>query len=218
LTARDLVQGAAVAFKITPRDTAFYDMFEDAAKHCVEGANLLAQMLGADQEGRKPLAKRFTELEHEADASLAAIINKTNKTFVTPFDRDDILALANAIDDCIDSMEEAADLIVLYKVGELPTRMGEVVQVLQRSAELTVAAMPRLRALDKLDDYWIEIGRQEHQADRLHRKILAQLFDEYANDAVNLIKLKEIADCLEDAADYFEEVSEVVEGIALKES
>jgi uncharacterized protein Yka (UPF0111/DUF47 family) len=78
--------------------------------------------------------------------------------------------------------------------------------------------MPRLRALDKLDDYWKEIGRQEHQADRLHRKIMSQLFDEYAEDVVTLIKLKQIADCLEDAADYFEEVAEVVEGIALKES
>ena len=203
--------------RITPRNTTFFDLLAESARHLVTGADLLGQLLGADRADRKAVAAQLRDAEHAADEATHGIMRRLNQTFVTPFDRDDIYGLASALDDCMDHMEEAGDLIVLYKVDDLPPRVSEVVNVLQRCAELTAEAMPRLRSMDKLADYWVEINRLENQGDKLHRKLLAQLFDDTA-DPVQLIKLKEIVDVLEDACDSFERVANLVETIALKES
>ncbi|WP_454050735.1 DUF47 domain-containing protein [Cellulomonas sp. Marseille-Q8402] len=203
--------------RLTPRDTSFFDLLAASAAHLVTGANLLAELLGADRSARKAIAKQINEVEHLADEATHTIMRRLNQTFVTPFDRDDIYGLASALDDCMDFMEEAADLIVLYKLDELPARVSDQVQVLQRSAELTAEAMPRLRSMDSLSEYWIEVNRLENQADKTHRKLLAQMFDEIT-DAIQLMKLKEVVEKLEDAADAFEKVANMVETIALKES
>ncbi|HEY0187383.1 MAG TPA: DUF47 family protein [Cellulomonas sp.] len=203
--------------RLTPRDTSFFDLFAASASHLVTGANLLAELLGADRSARKALAKQISEVEHQADEATHSIMRRLNQTFVTPFDRDDIYNLASTLDDCMDFMEEAADLIVLYKLDELPARVSDQVQVLQRAAELTAEAMPRLRSMDSLAEYWVEVNRLENQADKSHRKLLAQLFDEIT-DPIQLMKLKEVVEKLEDAADAFEKVANTVETIALKES
>ncbi|GAB2463650.1 DUF47 family protein [Promicromonospora xylanilytica] len=204
--------------RLTPRDTTYFDLLAALAQHLVRGSSLLAELLGADKAGREKLAEEMHEVEHLADDATHSIMRRLNQTFVTPFDREDISGLASALDDCMDEMDEAADLIVLYKVGGLPDRVSEQVQVLQRCAELTAEAMPRLRSMDKLADYWVEVNRLENQADKLHRKLIAQLFDDLAGDPVQLMKLKEIVDVLENAADSFEKVANMVETIALKES
>jgi predicted phosphate transport protein (TIGR00153 family) len=206
-----------VRLRLTPRDTSFFDLLAALAEHNVTGANLLAELLGTPRDDREKVVARMTEVEHLADDATHSIMRRLNQTFVTPFDRDDIYGLASALDDCMDEMEEAADLIVLYRIDELPLRVSEQVQVLQRCAELTAEAMPHLRSLDKLEDYWVEINRLENQGDKVHRKLIAQLFDE-VTDPVELMKLKEIVDVLEDAADAFEHVANFVETIALKES
>ncbi|WP_456789447.1 DUF47 domain-containing protein [Cellulomonas sp. P5_C5] len=203
--------------RLTPRDTTFFDLFAAQAVHLVTGANLLGEMLGADRSTRKEIGKRIADAEHEADDATHSIMRRLNQTFVTPFDRDDIYTLASSLDDCMDFMEEAADLIVLYKVDALPARVSDQVQVLQRAAELTAEAMPRLRSMDSLSEYWVEVNRLENQADKIHRKLLAQLFDE-VTDPIQLMKVKEIVEKLEDAADAFEKVANTVETIALKES
>lgn len=203
--------------RLTPRDTSFFDLLAASAVHLVTGANLLAELLGADRSTRKAIGKQITEVEHLADEATHSIMRRLNQTFVTPFDRDDIYNLASALDDCMDFMEEAADLIVLYKLDELPHRVSDQVQVLQRAAELTAEAMPRLRSMDSLSEYWVEVNRLENQADKSHRKLLAQLFDEIS-DPIQLMKLKEVVEKLEDAADAFEKVANTVETIALKES
>ena len=204
--------------RLTPRDTKYFDLLADLAQHLVRGSSLLAELLGADKAGRAKLAEEMHDVEHLADDATHSIMRRLNQTFVTPFDREDISGLASALDDCMDEMDEAADLIVLYKVDGLPDRVSDQVQVLQRCAELTAEAMPRLRSMDKLADYWVEVNRLENQADKLHRKLIAQLFDDLANDPVQLMKLKEIVEVLENAADSFEKVANMVETIALKES
>ena len=204
--------------RLTPRDTTYFDLLAALAQHLVRGSSLLAELLGADKAGREKLADEMHDVEHLADDATHSIMRRLNQTFVTPFDREDISSLASALDDCMDEMDEAAELIVLYKVDALPDRVSEQVQVLQRCAELTAEAMPRLRSMDKLADYWVEVNRLENQADKLHRKLIAQLFDDLAGDPVLLMKLKEIVEVLENAADSFEKVANMVETIALKES
>ncbi|HEX5510875.1 MAG TPA: DUF47 family protein [Actinomycetales bacterium] len=203
--------------RLTPKDTSFFDLFAAQAQHLVVGAGLLAELLGADRAGRETIAKQMREIEHACDESTHEIMRKLNSTFVTPFDREDIYSLASGLDDCMDLMEEAADLIVLYKVEELPRAVADQIEVLQRCAELTAAAMPRLRSMKDLSDYWVEINRLENQADRVYRKLLGDLM-ENATDAIALIKIKEVVAELEAAADAFEKVANYVETIAVKES
>lgn len=203
--------------RLTPQDASFFGLLASLAGTLVEGAGMLAQLLGQDQRGRERIAQDMREAEHRADEATHEIMRRLNSSFVTPFDRQDIYALAGGLDDCMDHMEAAADLIVLYKIGELPAGVADQVTVLQRQAELTADAMPRLRSLRDLADYWVEINRLENQADRAYRTLLGEMFDN-VSDAVHLIKLREIVQELEAAADAFETVAHTVETIAVKES
>src|SRR6185437_8200378 len=157
------------------------------------------------------------EAEHAADESTHEIMRRVNSSFITPFDREDIYALASALDDCMDEMEAAVDLIVLYRIDELPGGVAAQVEVLARMAELTAEAMPRLRSMKDLTEYWIEINRLENQGDQLYRRLLAELFNGDLK-ATAIMKLKEVVDGLEAAADAFEQVAHTVESIAVKES
>ncbi len=202
--------------RLRPTDTSFYDMFTESAKNLVEGAQLLAEMLptGAD---RAELASRMREAEHQGDETTHSIVRKVNTTFVTPFDREDIYRLAAGLDDVMDFMEEAVDLVVLYEIEELPGELANQVEVLQRCAELTADAMPRLRTMRKLEEYWIEINRLENDGDKSYRRIVAKLFNG-RYEALTVMKLKDVVDSLEAAIDAFETVANIVEQIAVKES
>ncbi len=203
--------------RLTPQDTTFFDDFAVLAGTLVEGANLLADLLGQDRAGRERNAELLRDAEHRADEATHAIMRRLNSSFITPFDRQDIYALASGLDDCMDLMDSAADLIVLYRLEELPPGVSDQVTVLQRQAELTADAMPMLRSMKDLADYWVEINRLENQADRTYRKLLGEMFDEIT-DAVQLLKLREVVQELEAAADAFEKVAHTVETIAVKES
>ncbi len=155
--------------------------------------------------------------EHAADETTHTLIRRVNSTFVTPFDREDIYALGSGLDDVMDMMDEAVDLILLYEVKVLPPELAGQVDVLQRCAELTAAAMPGLSSMKGLEEFWIEINRLENDGDKNHRRILASLFSgEYKT--IEVLKLKDIEESLEDAIDAFEKVANIVEQIAVKES
>lgn len=205
-----------MAFRFKPVEGAFYELFADSAGHLVDGASLLAEMLseGADREG---IAARMRAAEHDADETTHAIVRRVNQTFVTPFDREDIYDLASALDDVMDYMDEAVDMVLLYEVDELPKEMVKQVETIQRCAELTADAMPRLRSMKDLDEYWIEINRLENQGDKSYRRFLAKLFSG-SYEALEVLKLKDIVDSLEHAIDGFERVANIIEQIAVKES
>jgi uncharacterized protein len=206
-----------VGFRLTPHDTSFYDLLATSAILLVDGAHELTRLLGVEHSEREAVADRMRELEHAADESTHAIMRKVNSSFITPFDREDIYDLASHLDDCMDLMEAAVDLIVLYRIGDLPDGISAQVEVLARMSELTAEAMPRLRSMRDLSEYWIEINRLENLADHIYRKLLAELFNNGA-DAIVVLKLKEVVDLLEAAADAFETVANRVESIAVKES
>jgi predicted phosphate transport protein (TIGR00153 family) len=203
--------------RIKPKENSFYEMFASSADNLVTGAKLLTELLGADVSARPEIAERMRAAEHAGDDTTHAIMRQLNASFITPFDREDIYALASQLDDCMDFMEEAVDLVVLYQLDELPPQIADQIEVLVRAAELTAEAMPRLRTMKDLSEYWIEVNRLENQADQIHRKLLAKLFSgQY--DALMVLKLKGIVDVLEEAADGFEHVANTVETIAVKES
>jgi predicted phosphate transport protein (TIGR00153 family) len=205
-----------VGLRFRPVDTTFYDLFTESAQHLVAGAGLLAEMLSDDSD-REDVAQRMREAEHQADETTHAIVRRVNSTFVTPFDREDIYALASGLDDVMDMMDEVVDQILLYEVKVLPAELSAQVEVIQRCAEITAAAMPQLQSMASLDEYWIEINRLENAGDKNHRRTLANLFSgEYK--AMEVLKLKDIVESLEGAIDAFEKVANTVEQIAVKES
>jgi uncharacterized protein len=205
-----------VGLKFRPTDTSFYDLFTEAASHLVVGSSLLAEML-SETANHEDVARRMREAEHAADETTHAIVRRVNSTFVTPFDREDIYNLASGIDDVMDMIDEVVDLILLYEVKVLPPELSNQVEVIQRCAEITATAMPGLKAMQDLDEYWIEINRLENVGDKNHRRMLAHLFSGEFK-AMEVLKLKDIVESLEGAIDAFERVANIVEQIAVKES
>ncbi|MGX5654006.1 DUF47 domain-containing protein [Geodermatophilus nigrescens] len=203
-------------FSLTPKDNAFYGLFTASAQNLVEATTVLGEFIH-DNRRRTELADRLRELEHVGDQSTHAVFRQLNSSFVTPFDREDIYSLASHLDDVMDFVEAAADLVVLTRLGTLPPEMSQQTALLQRAAETTAEAMPRLRTMRDLPDYWIEVNRIENEADKLYRRLLSRLYSgEF--EALEVLRLKEVADQLEEAADAFEKVANVVESIAVKES
>jgi predicted phosphate transport protein (TIGR00153 family) len=206
-----------VRLRLTPRKDSFYPMFAASGQNLVTGARLLKELLGAAPSDRKEIAEKMRAAEHAGDEVTHAIMRELNESFITPFDREDIYRLASSLDDVMDAMEAAVDLVVLYQIGELPPEVADQVDVIERAAELTAEAMRKLRSMKDLSEFWIELNRLENQADQIYRRLLARLFGGDF-DAMTVMKLKEVVDQLEGAADAFEHVANTVETIAVKES
>ena len=203
-------------FSLTPKDSSFYKMFADSANNLVSATQILADFVHLNGD-RGVLMEKLHEHEHTGDTITHSIFKQLNSSFVTPFDREDIYNLASDLDDVMDSIEAAADIVVLTGLGTLPAEMAQQVELILRAAQTTAEAMPRLQTMKDLPDYWIEVNRLENEADKLYRRLLSRLFSgEF--DALEVMKLKEVADLLEEAADAFEHVANVVETIAVKES
>jgi predicted phosphate transport protein (TIGR00153 family) len=208
-----------VRFKLRPSDDTFYEYFSKAAANLVQGTELLTELAlpGADVQS---ISERLVEVEHDSDAITHELYNKINTSFITPFDREDIYQLGSQLDDIMDHLEAVGSLLYLYGLTKLPTlprEVHEMVNVLDQQAKLTASAMPRLKTMKNLSEYWVECNRLENEGDRGYRMLLVRLFSgEY--DALTVLKMKEVADELEAACDAFEHVANTVETIAVKES
>jgi predicted phosphate transport protein (TIGR00153 family) len=211
-----------MAFRLTPHERGFYPLFTRAAENIATAADELAKLVATEPAGRAPLAARVKEAELAGDELTHEILVKINTTFVTPFDREDIYRLASALDDVLDAIEEAADRIVLYRLGALPAGIADQVELLQRAAAVTAAAMPRLEKLADLQSYWIDVNSLENEADSVYRALLGDLLappdPAPPADVLTVLKTKEIVETLEEAADAFETVANTVESIAVKEA
>jgi len=208
-----------VRFKFRPSDNSFYEFFVQAAQNLVRGTELLSE-LALPMADIQSIADRLEEVEHDSDKITHEVYNKINSTFITPLDREDIYRLASTLDDVMDHMEAAGNLVYLYgltKLPALPREMHDMVHVLDQQARVTAVAMPRLKSMKNLKEYWVEVNRLENEGDRAYRMLLVRLFSgEY--DALQVLKMKEVADELEKACDAFEHVANTIEQIAVKES
>ena len=204
-----------------PDGPSFFDLLSTQAAQLVTGANLLASMLGASPEERVALRDQLHEVEHQGDEVNHQVVRRLNLSFVTPFDREDLGFLASRLDDCMDLMDEAGDLFVLYGLTSIPDEVGahlaSQVNVLTRCADLTAEAMPGLKSPLDLRDYWVEINRLENEGDRAYRLTLTNLFDS-GLDPVTIITDKDVIEVLERCADAFEDLANGIESIAVKES
>lgn len=202
--------------RLKPKSGLFYTLFTSSSQCIRNGAETLSGLTRPDAD-HAAVAAQMVELEHECDRITHELFQTLNSSFITPFDRSDIYVLGTALDDVMDHMEAAAQLISLYGVAAMPDKLIEVIGTLETCSQVTAEAMPRLASMKGLQEYWITINELENTADNLYRTFLAELF-QGSWDALTVMKLKDVADELEDAADAFERVSHVVESIVLKES
>jgi predicted phosphate transport protein (TIGR00153 family) len=197
-----------------PKDREFFDLFEEAASNIVRAADLLDQMLTSFPE-RSDLARDILICEQEGDRITHDIIRRLNQTFVTPIDREDILAMASALDDVVDFTEEVADFMGLYRIEAPMEQAQRMAHILLQSSRQIAEAMPRLRGFKDISHYTVEIHRLENDGDRVVREALAALFDN-GIDPMVVIRWKDIYERLEHAIDATEHVANILEGIVIK--
>jgi uncharacterized protein len=199
-----------------PRDREFFDLFEEAGGNILRAAALLEEMLSEYPE-HADLAREILICEQEGDRITHDIIRRLNETFVTPIDREDIYALASALDDIVDFTEEVADYLGLYKIEAPMEQAQDLAKVLHQSARQISKVMPRLRGFKDISHYTVEINRLENDGDRITREAMASLFDN-GIDPMVVIRWKDIYERLENAIDSTERVANIVEGIVIKNS
>ncbi|MBA3302040.1 MAG: DUF47 domain-containing protein [Thermoleophilaceae bacterium] len=201
---------------IAPRDREFFDLFEEAGTNIVRAAELLDQMLNHFPENNG-LTRDILICEQEGDRITHDIIRRLNHTFVTPIDREDILALASALDDVVDFTEEVADYLVLYKIEAPMEQSQKLAGVLLQATRQIAGAMPRLRDFRDLSHFTVEVHRLENDGDRIVREAIASLFDT-GIDPMVVIRWKDVFERMEEAIDSTEHVANILEGIVIKNS
>ena len=206
-----------VRLPFVPKEMKFFDLHEASAKNTVKAAQALKEMLESWQfiDSR---AAEITELEHEGDTITHQIISLLHRTFVTPFDREDIALLAHTMDDVIDFIHAAADAMFIYKIKEPTQRAKELADIILQGAnemEKAVSGLRKRSQLQMVQDRCVEINRLENMADRVYRAGMAELFDN-TDDIAEIIKWREIYGHMESATDRCEDVANVLEGVALK--
>jgi predicted phosphate transport protein (TIGR00153 family) len=197
-----------------PKEREFFDLFEEAGTNCVRAASLLEKLLDEWPEQRE-LSRDIVVCEHEGDRITHDIIQRLNQTFVTPFDREDIIALASGLDDVVDWIEEVADFLSIYRIEAPMGQAQEMARVLHESVSNICGAIPRLRSLQDVHRYTVEVNRLENEGDRILRSALASLFD-HGIDPMMVIRWKDIFERLENAIDATETAINILEGIVIK--
>ena len=204
---------------LIPKDTNFYDLFERGVTKVHEGVQLLEDLV--KNFINVPLkAKRIKDVEHEADLITHETVAKLNKTFVTPFDREDIHGLICSLDNILDHVEAAADKLSLYRINEIKpdaTLLTDILLHAVQEVQKTVAQLRHLKGGNSILQHCIEINRLENEGDFVYRSAIAKLFEK-GEDTLDVLKWKDVYESIENAIDSCEDVANVIEGVALKNS
>jgi len=203
-----------MAFRLLPREEKFYTDFLALADELKRGARLLEEMLAPE----RPVwdkADEIKEVEHKCDFLTHEIIQRLNRTFVTPLDREDIHALARSLDDVMDAIDASAALVRLYRLESVRPGARELARTITASTDQVHLALSAMEKHKALTTHAVEINRLENEADRVHQQAVSRLFDD-ERDPIVVMKWKEALDFLEDATDRCEDVANVLEGVMVK--
>ncbi|PYQ74677.1 MAG: DUF47 domain-containing protein [Acidobacteria bacterium] len=203
-----------MAFRLIPREEKFYKDFQALADELKKGAALLEAMLAPE----RPVwdkADEIKEVEHKCDFLTHEVIQRLNRTFVTPIDREDIHALARSLDDVMDAIDASAALIRLYRLDSVRYGARELAHIISVSTHQLRLALDALENHSGIITHAVEINRLENEADRTHQQAVSRLFDD-ERDPLLVMKWKETLDFLEDATDRCEDVANVLEGVVVK--
>jgi hypothetical protein len=201
-------------FRLIPREEKFYTDFQALADELKRGARLLEEMLAPERPAWDK-ADEIKEIEHKCDALTHEIIQRLNRTFVTPLDREDIFNLARSLDDVMDAIDAVASLVRLYRLESVRVGARELARIVTASTDQVRLAVGAMQEHKGLMPHAIEVNRLENEADRVHHQAVSKLFDE-ERDPLAIIKWKETFDFLEDASDRCEDVANVIEGVMVK--
>jgi uncharacterized protein len=204
-----------VRLGLKPQKRAFFSLFAAASSNIVEISRLLAELLEQYPEDSRELIAKIKEREHEGDQVTTELIGLVNRTFVTPFDRDDIFRLATALDDICDHIDDAATNLELYDVRRVPERAREQVNVINRAAAKLDASVRCLDGFKDADGELRGLRELEDEGDRLVRQAVAELFRS-GQDPISIIRWKDIHEQLEQAVDAFQTAADVLEAVLVK--
>jgi predicted phosphate transport protein (TIGR00153 family) len=200
---------------LVPRTTEFYDLFNAAGENALEAARK-AEVRFRTFPRPEVSQQEIKRLENAGDDLTRQIIELLNTQYITPFDREDIYQLAKEIDDVVDFIENASDLLDLYKVDRPMEQALEQCRVLVAGTEGLAAALAELRGLRQAERHLVEVKRLEDEGDRIVRDAIAELFQNSHVDPVTIIRWKDIFEALEDAIDACETAADVVGNIVVK--
>jgi predicted phosphate transport protein (TIGR00153 family) len=203
-----------MAFRLIPREEKFYSDFQALGDELKRGGRLLEDMLAPERPAWDK-ADEIKEVEHKCDVLTHEIIQRLNRTFVTPLDREDIHELARSLDDVMDAIDDTATLVRLYRLESVRFGARELARIVTASTDQVRLALTALEHNKGLMAHAVEINRLENEADRMHQQSVMRLFDE-ERDPIAVMKWKETLDFLEDATDRCEDVANVLEGVVVK--
>jgi predicted phosphate transport protein (TIGR00153 family) len=202
------------AFSLIPRDVKFYDEFVALSEEIRTGARMLRDMLGSDPLDMSNVAA-IKDQEHKCDERTRGIVDRLNRTFVTPLDREDIHSLAIKLDDVMDAIDATAAVMRLYKITRARTGARRLAELVCESMDRICEALAALERRKGVLELVARVNQIEREADRMHQDSIVALFDE-EHDPISVIKWKEILDFLETATDRCQDVSDSIEGIVVK--
>src|SRR5438034_10614525 len=201
--------------RLLPREEEFFDLFVAVATRNIEAAQHLQDLFAAPPDRRVAHVEAIKRLEHEADQVTHEIVNRLDRTIITPLDREDIHQLASDLDDVMDAMDGTARRAQIFRLGAAPQGVLRLVDVLERMMGVLAEAVSRLKKGNDVIKYCVEAKQLEEEGDSIYHEALGQLFEK-ERDAIELIKWKEIYDNLEGTLDQAEDVANVVESITIK--
>ena len=201
--------------RLLPREEEFFDLFVAVATRNKEAAQHLRDLFDAPPERRTPHVEAIKRLEHEADQVTHEVVNRLDRTFITPLDREDIHQLASDLDDVMDAIDGTARRAQIFRLGLAPPGVKQLAEVIQRMVAVLAEGVSRLKKGDDVMRFCVEAKQLEEEGDAIYHDALGQLFDK-ERDALEVIKWKEIYDNLEQTLDQGEDVANVLESITLK--
>jgi uncharacterized protein len=204
-----------MAFSLLPREEVYFDYFSQMAAKIEEAAGILVEMLDGRAKDLGEFKQRIKDVEHACDTIMHQITTKLNKSFITPFDREDIYHLSVALDDICDYIDAGARAVVMYDIREFNDHSRQLARIIVDLGKQIQAAVTMLSKPNDMNKHFVEIHRLENEADDVYFRAMGELFKD-SPDAVTVIKWKEFYDILENATDRCESVANIIESIVLK--
>lgn len=204
-----------MAFSLLPKEDEYFTLFSQMTAKMQEASNALVEMVQGDPANFEIVTKKIKDAEHGCDAITHEITTKLNKSFITPFDREDIFALSVSLDDVIDYIDAAARAILMYDIKEITDHAKHLAKVIQTLTIEINSAISMLKKPNNMNQHIVEIHRLENEADDVYFRAIGELFHN-SPDVLSVIKWKELYEILESATDKCENVANIIESIMLK--
>lgn len=204
-----------MAFSLLPREDQYFALFSQMSEKIREAATVLVELMNGSYDNFDTLSKKIKKIEHECDDITHSITTKLNKSFITPFDREDIYTLSVALDDVCDYIDAASRIVVMYDIRETDEFVQQLAGIIQKLSVEINGAVSLLKSAKGMEQNLIDIQRLENEADEVYFRAMAALFKN-SGDAVHIIKWKELYEILENTTDRCESVGNIIESIILK--